>query len=46
MNFISIAERDDDDDDADDSDVDNIKNDESAPAVMSQFRGINIEIQK
>ena len=44
MNFISIAERDDDDDD--DSDVDNIKNDESAPAVMSQFRGINIEIQK
>ena len=44
MNFISIAER--DDDDADDSDVDNIKNDESAPAVMSQFRGINIEIQK
>ena len=43
MNFISIAERDDDDDD---SDVDNIKNDESAPAVMSQFRGINIEIQK
>ena len=43
MNSISIAERDDEDDDCD---VDNIKNDESAPAVMSQFRGINIEIQK